>query len=183
MSAEGNRCNGPGWRGPRTLASVTLRQLNIGDLLDRNAIALRVSAAKKRQALAVIAEIAARSFGLEAGDLLDALAEREAAGSTGVGHGVAAPHARLEGLDRMRGVFVRLEHPVEFDAVDDQPVDLMFALFAPKAANTEHLRALARVSRLLRQPQMREQLRQARTADAIHALLVQEADAARPSAA
>jgi len=78
---------------------------------------------------------------------------------------------------------VRLEHPVEFEAVDDQPVDLMFALFAPKAASTEHLRALARVSRLLRQPQVRERLRQAHSADAIHALLVQDADAARPSAA
>ena len=157
--------------------------MNIGDLLDRSAIALRVSAANKRQALAVISEIAARNFGLEVGEVLDALTEREAAGSTGVGHGVAAPHARLEGLERMRGVFVRLEHPVEFDAVDDQPVDLLFALFAPKDVGAEHLRALARVSRLMRQPQVRERLRQARTADAIHAILVTEHEAARPSAA
>jgi PTS system nitrogen regulatory IIA component len=81
----------------------------------------------------------------------------------------------------MRGVFVRLEQPVEFDSVDDQPVDLMFALFAPRNAGAEHLRALARVSRLLRQSELREQLRQARTADAVHALLVQEATA-RPAA-
>jgi PTS system nitrogen regulatory IIA component len=149
--------------------------MQIGDLLDRGAIALRVSAGSKRQVLAVIAEIAARSFGLDAGDVLDALAEREQAGSTGVGHGVAAPHARLEGLTRLRGVFVRLEQPVDFDSVDDQPVDLIFALFAPKAAaGVEHLRALARVSRVLRQADMRQQLRQARTADAILALLVQE---------
>ena len=80
----------------------------------------------------------------------------------------------------MRAVFVRLEHPVPFEAVDDQPVDLLFALFAPKGASSEHLRALARVSRLLRQPEIREQLRQAKTAEAIHLLLVQEA---RPSAA
>ena len=157
--------------------------MQIGELLDRNAIALRVSAANKRQALAVIAEIAARTLGLDAADILDALAEREQAGSTGVGHGVAAPHARLEGLERMRGVFVRLDQPVEFEAVDDQPVDLIFALFAPLDAGSEHLRALARVSRLLRQAELREQLRQARTADAIHALLVQEPGAARPSAA
>src|SRR3954453_21465891 len=123
--------------------------MQIGDLLDRNAISLRVSASSKRQALAVISEIAARNFGLDAGDVLDALTERELAGSTGVGHGVAAPHARLEGLERMRGVFIRLEQPVDFDAVDDQPVDLIFALFAPKEAVTEHLRALARVSRRL----------------------------------
>jgi PTS system nitrogen regulatory IIA component len=149
--------------------------MQIGDLLDRNAIALRVSAANKRQALAVIAEIAARNFGLDAGDVLDALTEREQAGSTGVGHGVAAPHARLEGLTRLSGVFVRLDHAVEFESVDDQPVDLIFALFAPKeATGVEHLRALARVSRILRQSELRQQLRQARTADAIHALLVQD---------
>ncbi|MDB5466011.1 MAG: ptsN [Phenylobacterium sp.] len=157
--------------------------MNIGELLDRNGIVLRVSAANKRQTLAVIAEMAARNFGLDTGVTLDALTEREHAGSTGVGHGVAAPHARLAGLDRMRGVFVRLEQPVEFDSVDDQPVDLIFALFAPKEAGTEHLRALARVSRLLRQPKLREHLRQARTVDAIHALLVQDGGAARSSAA
>jgi nitrogen PTS system EIIA component len=157
--------------------------MHIGELLDRNAIALRVSAPNKRQALAVVAEIAARKLKLDVGVILDALTEREQAGSTGVGHGVAAPHARLEGLDRMRGVFVRLDQPVEFDAVDDQPVDLIFALFAPKDAGAEHLRALARVSRLLRQAELREQLRQARTADAIHALLVQDTGAARSSAA
>jgi len=158
--------------------------MHIGDFLDRNAIALRVSAANKRQALAVIAEIAARHLGRDAGEMLDALSEREQAGSTGVGHGVAVPHARLDGLERMRGVFVRLEQPVAFQAVDEQPVDLIFALFAPANAGSEHLRALARVSRLLRQPELRQQLRQARTADALHALLVQDAGPqARPSAA
>ena len=149
--------------------------MQIGDLLDRSAISLRVSAGNKRKALAVIAEIAARNFGLDAGDVLDALTERELAGSTGVGHGVAAPHARVEGLTRLRGVFIRLEHAVDFDSVDDQPVDLIFALFAPKeATGVEHLRALARVSRILRQSELRQQLRQARTTDAIHALLVQD---------
>ena len=160
--------------------------MQIGELLDRNAIALRVNAANKRQALAVIAEIAARSFGLDAGEILDALAEREQQSSTGVGHGVGAPHARLDGLERMRGVFVRLEHPVDFMAVDEQPVDLLFALFAPPKTGAEHLRSLARVSRVLRQGALRDQLRQAQTADAIHALLVQEsagATAKRTSAA
>ena len=101
-------------------------------------------------------------------------------GSTGVGYGVAVPHARVAGLTRLRGVFVRLEHAVEFGAVDDRPVDLIFALFAPPEANGEHLRALARVSRILRQAELREQLRKARSPDAIHALLTQEA---RPTAA
>jgi PTS system nitrogen regulatory IIA component len=154
--------------------------MQIGDILDRNAIAPRVSAPSKRQALAVAAEIAARHFDVDATVVLEALTEREQAGSTGVGHGVAVPHARLEGLTRMRGVFVRLDHPVDFGSVDDQPVDLIFALLAPPNASTEHLRALARVSRLLRGDELREHLRQARTPDAIYALLAQEA---RPSAA
>ena len=154
--------------------------MHIGDFLERGAIALRLKAANKRQALAALSEVASRALQLEAGTILDALAAREQAGSTGVGYGVAVPHARIEGLDRIRGVFVRLEHPVEFEAVDDQPIDLMFALFAPPGASGEHLRALARVSRLLRHGDLREQLRQARNEDAVHALLVQEP---RPTAA
>ncbi|HEX7885648.1 MAG TPA: PTS IIA-like nitrogen regulatory protein PtsN [Phenylobacterium sp.] len=155
--------------------------MNIGELLDRAAISTRMGAPNKKKALAAIAEIAARNFGLEPAGVLEALVEREAAGSTGVGHGVAVPHARLDGLERMRGVFMRLEQPVDFEAVDDQPVDLMFALFAPKNAGAEHLRALARVSRLLRHGELREQLRKARSADAVHALLVQDLSA-RPAA-
>jgi PTS system nitrogen regulatory IIA component len=154
--------------------------MNIGDLVERGAIAPRVTAAGKRQAMTVVAEIAARSFGLKPGEVLAALLEREAAGSTGVGYGVAVPHARLAGLSRLRGVFVRLAEPVPFDAVDDRPVDLIFALFAPADAHGEHLRALARVSRILRQADLREQLRKSSGVDAILALLVKEA---RPSAA
>lgn len=156
--------------------------MDIGDWLDRSAIAHRSSADGKRQALAAVAEIAARNFTrpglppLKGSEVFDALVEREAQGSTGVGRGVAVPHARLKGLDRMRAVFVRLDAPVAFDAVDDQPVDLLFALFAPEDASTEHLRALARVSRLLRSEEMRQHLRQARTADAIHAILRQDAE-------
>lgn len=154
--------------------------MDIGDWLDRGAIVYRASAPGKRQALAVAAESAARPLGLKAGEVLDALMDREQEGSTGVGHGVAVPHARLPGIDRMRGVFVRLEQPIDFDAMDEQPVDLLFALFAPKDASSEHLRALARVTRILRQTELREQLRKARSADAIYALLVQQAT---PSAA
>ena len=152
----------------------------IEDLLDRRAVTPKVCASSKRQALSLVAETAARRFGLDAGEVLEALLAREQAGSTGVGSGVAVPHARLPGLDRMRGVFVRLETPVDFDSVDGQPVDLLFALLAPPDAGSEHLRALARVSRLLRQSQLREQLRQARTVDALSALLAQPAS---PSAA
>jgi PTS system nitrogen regulatory IIA component len=152
----------------------------IGDLLDGASIAPRVNAVSKRQALSVVAEIAARAFDLKAPRVFDALMERETAEATGVGHGVAIPHAHLAGLDRMRGVFIRLEAPVDFDAVDDEPVDLLFALLAPETAGPEHLLALARVSRILRQAKLREQLRHARCGDAIHALLTQEA---QPTAA
>jgi PTS system nitrogen regulatory IIA component len=154
--------------------------MNIGDLLEPRAISPRTGGGSKRQVLSVIADVMARTYGLHAEIVLDALLEREAAGSTGVGHGVALPHARLAGLDRMRGVFLRLEQPTGFESVDDQPVDLVFALFAPLDDNTAHLRALARVSRLLRQGELRQQLRQARTPDAILSLLAREA---RPSAA
>lgn len=146
----------------------------IGDLLDRASIVPRASASTKRKALSVVAESAARAYDADAGEILAALEEREQIGSTGVGHGVAVPHARLPGLAAVRGVFLRLEQPVAFGSIDDQPVDLIFALLAPKDAGAEHLRALARVSRLLRRPDLREQLRQARDADAIHALLAQE---------
>ena len=113
-------------------------------------------------------EIAARNYGLKASTVLAALLRRESQGSTGVGHGVATPHARLRGLDRMRGVFVRLEAPVEFDSLDEKPVDLLFALLGPADGSAaEHLQALAKVSRALRTAELREQLRQAHGVDAI----------------
>jgi PTS system nitrogen regulatory IIA component len=147
----------------------------IGELLDPGCIAPRVAVADKRQALSVIAELAARSFGLKAPKVFDILLERESQGATGLGYGVAIPHAQIVGLDRMRGVFLRLEKPIDFGAVDDQPVDLLFALLAPKGQGSEHLRALARVSRVFRKAHLREQLRNAKSCDAIQALLTQDA--------
>jgi PTS system nitrogen regulatory IIA component len=151
--------------------------MDINEWLEPGCVAHRLGADSKRQALAAIADLAGPAFSIPAAEILDALLAREAQGSTGVGAGVGLPHARLRGLVRMRAVFLRLDQPVDFDAVDDRPVDLLFALFAPEDANTEHLRALARVSRLLRQTEIRRQLRQARTPDALHALLAQEASA------
>jgi PTS system nitrogen regulatory IIA component len=139
-----------------------------------------VTAVSKRQALSIVAEIAARSVDVTAADITAKLLARERLSSTGVGYGVAVPHARLRGLDRMHGVFVRLETPIDFGAVDEQPVDLIFALLAPADHPAEHLRALARVSRALRQADLRQQLRQASGVDAIRALLVRDA---RPTAA
>lgn len=154
--------------------------MDIGDLLDRHAIIPRVTAGAKRQALNVAAEVAARLYGLKASDVLEALLAREEEGSTGLGAGVAVPHARIKGLERVRGFFIRMETPIPFESVDDQPVDLMFVLLAPGEAATQHLRALAMVSRALRRPDLREQLRQARSQDALYALLIHHAT---PSAA
>jgi PTS system nitrogen regulatory IIA component len=152
----------------------------IGDLLGSGAIAPRLTATTKRQVISTIAEIAGRTFHLKAARVFDALMEREALGPTGVGYGVAIPHARIEGLDRMRGIFVRVTPPIDFDAVDDKPVDLVFALLSPAPCGAEHLRALARIARALRSAEIRSQLRQASGVDAIRAVLVRDA---RPSAA
>jgi len=146
----------------------------IGDLLARGAIAPSVAAANKRQALAIVSEMAARAYDLKASRVLDALLEREALSTTGVGHGVAIPHAHVPGLRSMSGVFVRLRPPVQFEAVDEEPVDLIFAILAPMDAGSDHLRTLARVARGLRSPELRLQLRQAQGADAIRALFAQE---------
>jgi PTS system nitrogen regulatory IIA component len=151
--------------------------MDIGDWLDRTGVVCRSSAVSKRQALGLVADTAAKLMKIKSADLLEALLEREAQGSTGVGRGVALPHARLPGVDRMRAVVVRLEKPVPFGALDEQPVDIVFALFAPEETQSEHLRALARVSRLLRQGEVREHLRQARSPDAILAVLTREAEA------
>ena len=140
-------------------------------LLDRHSINGHVSVNSKRQALQAVADHAARLFNLDATVIFNALVEREKLGSTGVGLGVAVPHAALEGLNQMRGIFLRLETPIDYDSIDHVPVDLVFALFAPPESGSEHLRALAKVSRALRQKSMRDELRSLETNDAIYALL------------
>ncbi len=148
--------------------------MDIADLLSPDGIVLRGGASSKRQALHAVAEAFASATGMDAERAFEALLEREALGSTGLGSGVAVPHARIKGLEQVCAVFVRLDTPVAYESLDDRPVDLLFALFAPTDAGAEHLRALAAVSRALRSPELREQLRQARTVDAIRALFVKD---------
>lgn len=152
--------------------------MDIGDLLDRAAVAPRLHAADKRQALQLAAEALSRTVPIGAPTLASALAAREGQASTGLGFGVAVPHAHVPGLQRVRAAFLRLDHPVAWDAVDDQPVDLVIALVSPEGASAEHLKALARISRTLRGAELRDQLRRAKSADALHALLCQETHAA-----
>ena len=148
--------------------------MDIGDLLAPKGVVLRGGASSKRQALHALSEAASHALGVDDAKVFDALMEREALGSTGLGSGVAVPHARLAEIDKVMAVFVRLDTPVAYDAVDDRPVDLIFGLFAPPKAGTEHLRALAAVSRALRSPELREQLRQAHTTDAVRALFFKD---------
>jgi len=148
--------------------------MDIGELLTADGIVLRGGASSKRQALHIVADAAARILGMSEARVMDALLEREALGSTGLGSGVAVPHARIEGMSRVCAVFVRLDTPIAWGSMDDRPVDMLFCLFAPPSDVAEHLRALAAVARAMRHPELREQLRQARTIDAVRALFVRE---------
>ncbi len=124
--------------------------MNFAKLLKPEAVKVSASATSKKRLLHEIADFAGQAYDLPPGETHEALLARESLGPTGVGHGVALPHARLEGLDRVVGLFVLLEKPIDFAAVDRQPVDIAFCLFAPEDAGVEHLKALALVSRTLR---------------------------------
>ncbi|ETW12412.1 PTS transporter subunit IIA-like nitrogen-regulatory protein PtsN [Roseivivax marinus] len=133
--------------------------MNVMDLLKPAAVRAISAASSKKRMMHDIADIAAGAYGLNPDRTVEALMERESLGPTGVGHGVALPHARLAGLDKVVGAFLLLEKPIDFEAVDRQPVDIVFALFAPEDAGVEHLKALALVSRTLRDPAFCDKLR------------------------
>lgn len=145
--------------------------VGIADLVTPRTVVAQLRAPTKRQVLQELARRAAALTGIGDKRIYDALAERERLGTTGIGTGVAVPHCRLPELTRLYGMFARLERPVPFEAIDDQPVDLVFLLLAPTEAGAEHLKALARVSRLLRDKAVCEKLRGANSADALYALL------------
>ena len=149
--------------------------MELSDILSAEAVKFVGKPVSKKRVLQDISARAADLYGLDADAAFDALQERESLGPTGVGDGVALPHARLPGLDRVVGVFFRLEKPVEYDSVDRQPVDLLFALFAPVDSGVEHLKALACVSRLLREPSTRAKLRANDDANVLYAVLTEMA--------
>lgn len=146
------------------------------ELIEPQAVATYVGATNKHKALQLAAEMAERLFMVDGEVAHEALAQREALGSTGVGNGVAVPHATLDGIKKTCGLFIRLETPVEFEAIDGRPVDLIFALFSPPEREKEHLQALAKISRLLRQGELRERLRQNDNEDALYAILTRFAE-------
>jgi PTS system nitrogen regulatory IIA component len=149
------------------------KSMEIEELITPAGVIPKLRATSKKHALQELAKRAADVTGLHERAIFDVLLERERLGSTGVGNGIAIPHGKLADLRQLHAVFARLDTAVDFDSVDDQPVDLMFLLLAPESAGADHLKALARVSRLLRDRSVCEKLRGATTADAIYALLTE----------
>jgi nitrogen PTS system EIIA component len=143
----------------------------LSDLLTPQAVMPALKVNSKKQALQELAARAAALCGRSEREVLDVLAQRERLGSTGIGNGIAIPHGKLPKLERLFGVFARLDRPVDFEALDGQPVDLLFLLLAPEAAGADHLKALARVARLLRDPEVARKLRESRDAEAIYTVL------------
>lgn len=147
--------------------------MEIADILTPQSIVPKLSATSKKQVLQELAKRAATVTGLKDRFIFDALLQRERLGTTGVGHGIAIPHGKLEGIDKLFGLFARLEKPVDFDAIDEQPVDLLFLLLAPEIAGADHLKALARVSRLLRNRTICDKIRGSNDGDALYALITE----------
>jgi nitrogen PTS system EIIA component len=149
--------------------------MTLTDLVAPNAILPALKVNNKKQVIQELAARAAELTGQNERAILEILMQREKLGSTAVGNGVAIPHGKLAKLGRLFGLFARLERPVDFEALDGQPVDLVFLLLAPESAGADHLKALARVARLLRDGETARKLRESRDADAVYAVLAMPA--------
>jgi nitrogen PTS system EIIA component len=133
--------------------------MDISKLLMPAAVRVLGNVTSKKRLFHELGEASAQAYGITGATVVDGLQERESLGPTGVGHGIALPHARLDDLGRIVGLFIRLERPLDYDSVDRQPVDLVFALLAPKDSGVDHLKALALVSRTMRDPAVVTKLR------------------------
>lgn len=147
--------------------------MDLSDLINSDSISLSLKAKNKKHALQELSASAALLTGLPERDIFDTLLQRERLGSTGVGEGIAIPHGKIAGLDKIVGLFARMDKPIDFEAVDDEPVDLVFLLLAPESAGADHLKALARISRFLRSPAAVESLRAAGSEDAVYEILTE----------
>lgn len=146
----------------------------LADLLQQDAIIPALKVNSKKQLLQELAVKAAKLTGLPEREIFDVILQRERLGSTGVGHGIAIPHGKLGNIGTITGLFARLETPVDFEALDDEPVDLVFLLLAPEGAGADHLKALSRIARVLRDHDLVAKLRATDSASAIYAFLNQE---------
>ena len=147
--------------------------MQLSDILRPDAVKVLASSTSKKRLFNDLGDMAETCYGFSSDDVLEALLDRENLGPTGVGQGIALPHARLEGVKSVCGLFLRLEKPLDFDAVDRQPVDLIFALLAPSTAGVEHLKALALVSRTMRDPSVCAKLRANSVPATLHAILTE----------
>jgi len=147
--------------------------MDLSDLISLEGINPSLKAKSKKHVLQQLSSEAAQITGVPERDIFDVLLQRERLGSTGVGQGIAIPHGKLNGLDKMIGLFAHLEQPINFEAVDSEPVDLVFLLLAPESAGADHLKALARISRFLRMPLAVENLRSASTDEMVYAVLTE----------
>ncbi|WP_435257159.1 PTS sugar transporter subunit IIA [Thioclava sp. FR2] len=147
--------------------------MELSKLLAPGAVRVVGQLTSKKRLFQELGEMVAATYGLSAASAIDGLQERESLGPTGVGHGIALPHARLEDLDRIVGVFIRLEKPLDYDSVDRQPADLIFGLFAPKDSGVDHLKALALVSRTMRDAAVVAKLRANNDPAKLHAILTE----------
>ncbi len=145
--------------------------MDLSDLIEAPAIMPALKANSKKQLLQLLSEKAAAATGIPEREIFDTILQRERLGSTGVGNGIAIPHGKLAGVKRITGVFARLDQPVDFEALDDQPVDLVFLLLAPEGAGADHLKALSRIARVLRDADTVAKIRGTKDAAAIHAFL------------
>lgn len=147
--------------------------MSLHDLIDSDAIIASLKASSKKQALQELSERASVVAGIPAREIFDALLQRERLGSTGVGGGIAIPHGKLPRVPRMLGVFARLDRPIDYEALDGEPVDLLFLLLAPESAGADHLKALSRVARALRDASLTSRLRATKDASGLYLLLTQ----------
>lgn len=147
--------------------------MDLSKILKPEAVKVVSAASSKKRLLHAVGELAESAYGLKASRVVEALIERENLGPTGVGHGVALPHAHIEGLNSVVGAFILLEKPIDFNAVDRQPVDIAFSLFAPEEAGVEHLKALALVSRTLRDSSLCSKLRSNRNSSTLYSILTE----------
>lgn len=161
---------------------VYIVMMNFHDLLYPATVRAHVDVESKKTLFPLIGDMAARTLGLDAAEVTEGLIERERLGSTGFGKGVALPHAKLQGLSGVRGLFLQLARPVDFESVDALPVDLVFVLLSPVDSGAEHLKALARASRFLRDERAIEKLRGVKSTEALYALLATEPEPERDAA-
>lgn len=148
--------------------------MDLSKLLIPSAVRVLGQLTSKKRLFQELGEVAAQAYGLSSVVAIDGLQERESLGPTGVGNGIALPHARLEDLDRITGIFIRLEKPLDYDSVDRQPVDLIFGLFAPKDSGVDHLKALALVSRTMRDAGICAKLRANTDPAKLYAILTEQ---------